>query len=72
MVVDGCNVGWAFTNNVRFSAEGLKEVYECFKRKGYQDNEISIIYKHIPGKFLSDNDVAIIEFLEKINILVTR
>lgn len=71
VVIDGCNVGWAFTNNVRFSAEGLKEVYECFKRKGYEDNEISIIYKHIPGKFLSDNDVAIIEFLEKINILVT-
>ena len=69
MVIDGCNIGWLYANNDRFSADGIKEAYDCFKRKGYEDKDIHIVQRHVPDKYLTESDKATISFFEKIGIL---
>ena len=69
MVIDGSNIGWLFANNDRFSAEGIKAAYDCFISKGYEYKDIHIILRHVPDKFLTDNDRQIIQHLQDIGCL---
>jgi len=69
VVIDGSNIGWLYANNDRFSAEGIKAAYDCFIRKGYEYKDIHIILRHVPDKFLCDNDRQIIQHLQDIGCL---
>ena len=67
IVVDGCNVGFAYARNDRFDAEGLRITYEYFVNKGYDNKDIHIIVKHMPR--LSEECKATLETLRKIGVL---
>jgi hypothetical protein len=70
VIIDGCNVGFAYgRKDDKFSAEGLQIAYNYFKKTGYEDQEIIIIQKHIPEKYLNDHDLPLIKELEKIGVL---
>ena len=70
VIIDGCNVGFAYgRKDDKFSVEGLQIAYNYFKKTGYEDQEIIIIQKHIPEKYLTDHDLALIKELEKIGVL---
>ena len=70
VIIDGCNVGFAYgRKDDKFSAKGLQIAYNYFKKTGYEDQEIIIIQKHIPEKYLTDHDLALIKELEKIGVL---
>ena len=53
----------------RFSAEGISKAYECFKRHGYEDKDIHIILRHVPEKYLNQDDKNIIQFYQDIGCL---
>ena len=69
IVIDGCNIGFQYARNDRFSAEGLRITYTYFHKMGYEDNNIVIILKHIPQHYLSDYDTSIIDFYDKLGVL---
>jgi len=69
VVIDGCNVAFNYGRNEQFQARGLIICYEYFKAKGFKDDQIIIVVKHVPR--LPDMDKLIIEELEKIGVLVS-
>lgn len=69
VIVDGCNVGFAYGRNEAFVAKGLEIVYNHFKEKGYEDSKIVIIIKHIPKQYLTPEDEYLLEELDKIGVL---
>ena len=69
VVIDGCNVAFNYGRNEQFQARGLIICYEYFKAKGFKDDQIIIVVKHVPR--LPDMDKMIIEELEKIGVLVS-
>ena len=69
VIIDGCNVGFAYgRKDDKFSAKGLQIAYNYFKKTGYEDQEIIIIQKHIPEKYLTDHDLSLLKELEKIGV----
>lgn len=70
VIVDGCNVCHGFRNDPKkFHLDGLQSVYDCFKKLGYEDENIHIIMKPPPEHAKTrDYDQVIKEFQEK-NIL---
>lgn len=69
IIIDGCNVGFAYGRNEAFVAKGLEIAYNYFKEKGYEDKDIVIIIKHIPKQYLSRDDEFLLEELDKIGVL---
>ena len=69
VVIDGSSIGFAFANHDRFCAEGLRVTYECFKCLGYDDEDIVIIFKHIPQHYKSGRDQAIIDYYHQLGVL---
>ena len=69
VVIDGCNVAFNYGRNEQFQARGLIICYEYFKAKGFKDDQIIIVVKHVPR--LPEMDKLIIEELEKIGVLVS-
>ena len=62
-------MGFAFANHERFNAEGIRVAFECFKCLGYSDDNIIIIFKHIPEHYKNGHDQAIIDFYHKKGLL---
>jgi len=69
IIVDGCNVSYQHGKNDRFSAKGMKIVYDYFvERLGYTNENIFIVYRDGGKKTQADLDM--IESLYKIDVLV--
>lgn len=69
IIVDGCNVAFQHGKNDRFSAKGLLIIYNYFvSRFGYTNENITIVNK--PGGKKTPEDMAILDMLYKIDVLV--
>lgn len=53
----------------KFSAQGLVLTYEYFKEKGFEDEDIIIIIKHIPARYVTDEDRNILTFYKEIGVI---
>ena len=58
IVIDGLNICYAYKNNGRLDAEGLKVTYNCLKKMGFEDQNIIFILKHIPRHYKKDCEIA--------------
>jgi len=72
VIIDGCNICHEAqktaddAENNKFYVKGLKLAYDCFKDKGYEDNQINIIMKHIPEALRTNDFNRVIgEFQDK-------
>ena len=73
VIIDGCNIGHEYGrkkgNRKNFSAKGLWIAYSFFKDLGYMDNQIVIIQRHIPEKYLKREDLDIMDNLRDLKVL---
>ena len=68
IIIDGCNVAYQHGLNDRYSAKGLKLVYQYLvDNLGYENSKITIINKHA---YMSREDKDIVDFLYKTGILI--
>jgi len=71
VVIDGCNICHEAQEAAhdapknKFYERGLNLAYKAFKDKGYEDNQITIIMKHIPEHRRTKDYRVIGEFREK-------
>jgi hypothetical protein len=71
--IDGNNIGHAYGrtkgNRKNFSAKGLWIAYSFFKDLGYRDNQIFIIQRKIQEKYLTREDLDIMDNLRDLKVL---
>ena len=68
IIIDGCNVAYQHGLNDRYSAKGLKLVYEYLvDNLGYENSKITIITKRA---YMSREDKEIVDFLYKTGVLI--
>ena len=69
IVIDGCNIAFAYGNCAKFDAQGLHVVYNHFKDLGFEDKDIIIVIKHVPARYITDQDQIILDFYKEIGII---